>query len=59
MKSIPFRIVTSPKDVFEGMELMFDDHSTGIITKIKSVKFISNTRMEVIGLSKPTDKIYH
>lgn len=54
MKSTHFRLISStPKDVFEGMELTIDGDVDVRVTKIKSVKFPNKYSIEVIGLCKP------
>lgn len=47
-----FRKLCSNEDVAVGSTLHFADGSEGIVTSIKSVKFITMNTIEVIGRAK-------
>ncbi|PFZ08428.1 hypothetical protein COL60_16510 [Bacillus pseudomycoides] len=47
-----FRKLCSNEDVAVGSTLQFSDGSEGVITSIKSVKFINMHTIEVIGRAK-------
>ncbi|HDX9704385.1 TPA: hypothetical protein ROY17_002023 [Bacillus thuringiensis] len=52
----PFRMVISNTDIVVGNKVRFSDGEEGVITSIRSVKFISMTQIEVIGRAKFENK---
>ncbi|PGT90153.1 hypothetical protein [Bacillus thuringiensis] len=55
-RSHPFRVVCRNEDVTVGSTLTFTDGAEGIVTSIRSVKFLTSTTIEVIGRAKPKEK---
>ncbi|MCU5414695.1 hypothetical protein OCE50_27915 [Bacillus wiedmannii] len=48
----PLRIIVSNEDVAVGNKVKFSDGAEGTVTSIRSIKFISMTKVEVIGRAK-------
>ncbi|NIA59453.1 hypothetical protein G5716_14100 [Bacillus pacificus] len=53
MKEIyPFKIIVRNEDITVGEKIFAPNGRAGIITSIKSVKFISMTEIEITGRAK-------